>query len=122
MRKLLLAGSCVAILTGFAAAPADAKLHAVVIVGDLGDTNAIQRKKGFEAAVAKFPDRFDVTEVASDWDAATALANLEAAVTAKPKIDAMFTSSDFLFPTIRSVLEPRGMWKLASRSAVWPLR
>ena len=104
-----------------AAAPADAKLHAVVIVGDLGDTNAIQRKKGFEAAVAKFPGRFDVTEVASDWDAATALANLEAAVTAKPKIDAMFTSSDFLFPTIRSVLEPRGMWKKTGEEGHIPL-
>ena len=32
-------------------------------------------------------------------------------MTADPDIDLIFTSSDFLFPTIRSVLEPRGMWK-----------
>jgi ABC-type sugar transport system substrate-binding protein len=104
-----------------AAAPADAKLNALVVVGDLGDSNAIQRKKGFEAAVAKHPGRFNIIEVASEWDAATALANLEAAVTANPKIDVMFTSSDFLFPTIRSVLEPRGMWKKAGEVGHIPL-
>lgn len=104
-----------------AAAAPDARLNALVVVGDLGDSNAIQRKKGFEAAVAKHPDRFNVIEVASEWDAATALANLEAAVTANPKIDVMFTSSDFLFPTIRSVLEPRGMWKKLGEEGHIPL-
>jgi len=94
-----------------AAAPADAKLTPLVIVGDLSDSNAVGRKEGFYAAIAKHPERFNTPiEVASEWDAATALANLEAAVTANPKIDLLFTSSDFLFPTIRSVLEPRGMW------------
>lgn len=103
------------------AAAADAKLNALVVVGDLSDSNAIERKKGFEAAVAKHPDRFNVIEVASEWDAATALANLEAAVTANPEIDVMFTSSDFLFPTIRSVLEPRGMWKKTGEEGHIPL-
>jgi ABC-type sugar transport system substrate-binding protein len=93
------------------AAPADAKLTPLVIVGDLSDSNAVGRKEGFYASIAKHADRFNTPiEVASEWDAATALANLEAAVTANPKIDLLFTSSDFLFPTIRSVLEPRGMW------------
>ena len=40
-----------------------------------------------------------------------ALAGLEAAVTADPDIDFIFTSSDFLFPTIQGVLEPHGKWK-----------
>lgn len=104
-----------------ASAPANAMLNALIIVGDLGDANAIGRKKGFEEAVAKYPGRFKVIEVASEWDAATALANLEAAVTANPKIDVMFTSSDFLFPTIRSVLEPRGMWKKVGEQGHIPL-
>jgi len=104
-----------------AKAPADAKLNALIIVGDLGDPNAVGRKDGFYAAIEKHKDRFTVTEVASEWDAATALANLEAAVTANPKIDVMFTSSDFLFPTIRSVLEPRGMWKKAGEEGHVPL-
>jgi ABC-type sugar transport system substrate-binding protein len=92
-------------------APADAKLNAIIMVGDLGDPNAVGRKDGFYAAIDKQKDRFNVIEVATKWDAATALANLEAAVTANPKVDLLFTSSDFLFPTIRSVFEPRGMWK-----------
>ena len=97
------------------------KLNALIVVGDLGDPNAVGRKDGFYAAIGKHADRFNVIEVASEWDAATALANLEAAVTANPKIDVMFTSSDFLFPTIRSVLEPRGMWKKAGEEGHIPL-
>jgi len=86
-------------------------LQPLIVVGDLGDPNAVGRKEGFYNAIRKHGDRFATPiEVASEWDAATALANLEAAVTANPEIDLIFTSSDFLFPTIRSVLEPRGMW------------
>lgn len=92
-------------------AEGDAKLTPLVVVGDLGDPNAVGRLDGFRAAIAKHADRFNApVEVASEWNAGVALANLEAAVTANPKIDLLFTSSDFLFPTIRSVLEPRGMW------------
>lgn len=93
-----------------AAAPADATLNAIIMVGDLGDPNAVGRRTGFYNAINKHEGRFNVTEVATNWDAATGLANLEAAVTANPQVDLLFTSSDFLFPTIRSVLEPRGMW------------
>jgi inositol transport system substrate-binding protein len=32
-------------------------------------------------------------------------------MTADPNIDFIFTSSDFLFPTIQGVLEPLGKWK-----------
>jgi inositol transport system substrate-binding protein len=79
--------------------------------GRLGDPNAVGRRDGFYEAISAYGDKFATPiEVASEWDAATALANLEAAVTANPEIDLIFTSSDFLFPTIRSVLEPRGMW------------
>lgn len=94
-----------------AEAPEGEKLQPLIVVGDLGDPNAVGRKDGFYNAINKQADRFETPiEVASEWDAATALANLEAAVTANPEIDLVFTSSDFLFPTIRSVFEPRGMW------------
>lgn len=87
------------------------KLTPLIMVGDLGDPNAVGRKDGFYAAVNARPELFnEVIEVATEWDAATALANLEAAITANPDVDFLFTSSDFLFPTIRSVLEPRGEW------------
>ncbi len=87
------------------------KLTPLIMVGDLGDPNAVGRRDGFYNVIEKYPDIFNTPiEVATEWDAATALANLEAAITANPDVDFLFTSSDFLFPTIRSVLEPRGMW------------
>ncbi len=93
-------------------ADAGETLQPLILVGDLGDPNAVGRKNGFYNAIEKQADRFETPiEVATEWDAATALSNLEAAVTANPEIDLVFTSSDFLFPTIRSVFEPRGMWK-----------
>jgi inositol transport system substrate-binding protein len=90
-------------------------LTPLILVGALQDTNAIGRRDGFYNVInrynEKYPGMFNTPiEVATEWDAATALANLEAAITANPNVDFMFTSSDFLFPTIRSVLEPRGMW------------
>ncbi len=102
------------------AAKPEGELNAIIVVGDLGDPNAVGRKDGFYASIEKHKDRFKVTEVASQWDAATALANLEAAVTANPQVDLLFTSSDFLFPTIRSVFEPRGLWKKTGEDGhVW---
>ncbi|MCA9884891.1 MAG: sugar ABC transporter substrate-binding protein [Anaerolineae bacterium] len=87
----------------------------LILVGALQDTNAIGRRDGFFNVIARYNERYpgmfkEPIEVATEWDAATALANLEAAITANPDVDFIFTSSDFLFPTIRSVLEPRGMW------------
>ena len=102
------------------AAKPEGELNAIIVVGDLGDPNAVGRKDGFYASIEKHKDRFKVTEVASQWDAATALSNLEAAVTANPQVDLLFTSSDFLWPTIRSVFEPRGLWKKTGEDGhVW---
>jgi ABC-type sugar transport system substrate-binding protein len=90
----------------------------LILVGALQDTNAIGRRDGFFNVINRYNERYPgmfntPIEVATEWDAATALANLEAAITANPDVDFIFTSSDFLFPTIRSVLEPRGMWQPA---------
>lgn len=87
----------------------------LIVVGALQDTNAIGRREGFFNVINRYNEKYpgmfnEPIEVASEWDAATALANLEAAITANPEVDFLYTSSDFLFPTIRSVLEPRGMW------------
>lgn len=87
----------------------------LILVGALQDTNAIGRRDGFFNVINRYNERYpglfnEPIEVATEWDAATALANLEAAITANPEVNFIFTSSDFLFPTIRSVLEPRGMW------------
>lgn len=88
------------------------KSHPCVLVGDLGDPNSVARKEGFYAALAKHPERFEeVVEVETKWDPGITQANLEATLRSHPEIDLIFTSSDFLYPQIRAVLEPLGKWK-----------
>jgi inositol transport system substrate-binding protein len=88
------------------------KLKPLILMGDLADPNAVQRRAGFMNSIGAHPDLFEApVEVATKWDSQVALSGLEAAMTADPGIDFLFTSSDFLFPTIKSVLEPLGKWK-----------
>jgi ABC-type sugar transport system substrate-binding protein len=88
------------------------KLKPLILMGDLADPNAVQRRAGFFNSVNAHPELFETpVEVATKWDSQVALSGLEAAMTADPEIDFLFTSSDFLFPTIKSVLEPLGKWK-----------
>jgi inositol transport system substrate-binding protein len=88
------------------------KMTPLIMVGDLGDGNAIDRKQGFYNVIDKNPDIFKKPiEVPTKWDAATALANLEAAMQTEPGVDFIFTSSDFLYPQIKAVLDPLGKWK-----------
>jgi inositol transport system substrate-binding protein len=90
------------------------KLKPLILMGDLADPNAVQRRAGFMNSVGAHPELFETpVEVATKWNSQVALAGLEAAMTADPEIDFLFTSSDFLFPTIQSVLEPLGKWKKA---------
>jgi inositol transport system substrate-binding protein len=87
------------------------KMTPLIMVGDLGDPNAVGRQKGFYNVIEKYPDLFNTPiEVATKWNADVALAGLQAAMTANPEVDFLFTSSDFLFPTIQGVLEPMGKW------------
>ncbi|HNY78962.1 MAG: sugar ABC transporter substrate-binding protein [Sedimentisphaerales bacterium] len=88
------------------------KWKPLIVVGDLGDRNAVARRKGFFNVMERNPDLFETPiEVPSKWDPATTLANLEAALQANPDVDFLFTSSDFLYPQIKAVLEPLGKWK-----------
>jgi ABC-type sugar transport system substrate-binding protein len=88
------------------------KMHPLIMVGDLGDPNAVARKKGFDTVIARYPNLFyKPVEVATKWDAPTALAGLQDAMQANPDVDFLFTSSDFLYPQIESVLKPLGKWK-----------
>ncbi len=78
------------------------KMKPLILVGDLGDPNAVGRQKGFYNAINANPDLFETpVEVNTKWDASVALAGLQAAMTANPDIDFIFTSSDFLYPTIQ---------------------
>jgi ABC-type sugar transport system substrate-binding protein len=88
------------------------KVKPLIMVGDLGDPNAVARKRGFDAVIQANPDVFEKpVEVATKWDAETGRAGLQSAMQANPDVGMLFTSSDFLFPQIRAVLEPLGKWK-----------
>lgn len=88
------------------------KVTPLLMVGDLGDPNAVERRKGFYNAIETKKEIFNgVIEVPTKWDANTTLANLDAALQANPGVDLIFTSSDFLYPQIRAVLEPAGRWQ-----------
>ena len=88
------------------------KIKSVIMVGDLGDPNAVERRAGFYDVIDAHPELFEKpVEVETNWTAETGRAGLENAVTQDPNIDLLFTSSDFLYPQIKSVLDPIGRWK-----------
>ena len=89
------------------------KVTPAIMVGDLGDPNAVGRRQGFMDIIAKYPELWNgkPIEIPTKWDANVALANLTSAMQANPDIDFLFTSSDFLFPVIKSVLAPVGKWE-----------
>lgn len=82
------------------------KHKAMILIGDLGDMNAINRRNGFNAAVAEFSDIIEVVaEVPTEWNQEKALAGTTNALQAHPDINFIFTCSDFLFPSIISALK-----------------
>lgn len=89
------------------------KVTPLIIVGDLGDPNAIGRKKGFYDVIDANPDLFNkaIEVPTGKWDDPTCLANLKSAMQANPDVGLIFTSSDKFYPQIKAVLEPLGKWK-----------
>ncbi len=88
------------------------KYKALLLMGDLGDINAIGRRDGFEAAVKGYSDIIEVVaRVPTEWNQEKALAGTTNALQAHPDINFIFTSSDFLFPSIISALKNAGKYK-----------
>lgn len=82
------------------------KHKAMVVVGDLGDINAIGRKDGFYDAVQGQEAVVEVVaEVPSEWNQEKARAGVVNALQAHPDISFIFSSSDFLFPSIVAALK-----------------
>ncbi|HUF60661.1 MAG TPA: sugar ABC transporter substrate-binding protein [Verrucomicrobiales bacterium] len=82
---------------------------ALVVLGDLGDLNAIGRRDGFEAAIENHRDIIEVVaRVPSEWNQEKAQAGVVNALQAHPDISFLFTSSDFLLPSIVSALKASG--------------
>jgi inositol transport system substrate-binding protein len=91
---------------------AGAKHKAMILIGDLGDINAIGRRDGFDAAVKEAPEVIEVVaRVPTEWNQEKAQAGVVNALQANPDISFIFTSSDFLFPSIISALKSAGKYK-----------
>jgi ABC-type sugar transport system substrate-binding protein len=87
------------------------KHKAMVIMGDLGDLNAIGRRDGFDAAVKDHPEVVEVVaRIPSEWNQEKAQAGVVNALQANPDISFIFTSSDFLFPSIVTALKQAGKY------------
>ena len=88
------------------------KHKAMVLIGDLGDINAIGRRDGFDAAAKEAPEVIEVVaRVPTEWNQEKAQAGVVNALQANPDISFIFTSSDFLFPSIVSALKSAGKYK-----------
>jgi ABC-type sugar transport system substrate-binding protein len=85
---------------------------ALILIGDLGDINAIGRRDGFEEAVKAAPDVVEVVaRVPTEWNQEKAQAGVVNSLQSNPDISLLFTSSDFLFPSIVSALRSAGKYK-----------
>ena len=88
------------------------KHKALVLIGDLGDINAIGRRDGFDAAVKEAPEVIEVVaRVPTEWSQEKAQAGVVNAFQAHPDITFIFTSSDFLLPSIVSALKAAGKYQ-----------
>jgi ABC-type sugar transport system substrate-binding protein len=88
------------------------KQKTIILMGDLGDINAIGRRDGFELAVKGQEQFIDVVaRIPTEWNQEKALAGVQSAFQAHPDIGLIFTSSDFMIPSIKSVLSSLGKWK-----------
>jgi inositol transport system substrate-binding protein len=89
----------------------DRRLKGMILIGDLGDVNAIERREGFEEAVREAEDVVEVVaRVPTEWNQEKALAGVTNALQAHPEIEFIFTSSDFMFPSIVSALKNAGKY------------
>jgi ABC-type sugar transport system substrate-binding protein len=88
------------------------KYKAAILIGNLGDPNAIGRRDGFFDVVDKNKDIIDVVaRIPTEWNADVAFAGLTNAFQANPDINFLFTSSDFLFPQIVQVMKTRNKFQ-----------
>jgi ABC-type sugar transport system substrate-binding protein len=91
---------------------AGGKYKAAILIGDLGDANAIQRRDGFFDVVDANKDIIEVvSQIATQWNADKAFSDLTNALQAHPDINMLVTSSDFLIPQIQQALKTAGKWK-----------
>jgi inositol transport system substrate-binding protein len=96
-------------------ARASGKKHkGLILMGDLGDMNAIGRRDGFEEAVKGCSDVVEVvSRIPTEWNQEKAMAGITNAFQANPDISFVFSSSDFMLPSVVSALKTAGKYKKA---------
>ncbi|QDV34722.1 sugar ABC transporter substrate-binding protein [Tautonia plasticadhaerens] len=94
------------------AAEAGGAHKAMILIGDLADQNAVDRRRGFDDAIEEHGGGIEVVaEIPTEWNQEKALAGVTNALQADPGIDFIFTSSDFLFPSLVSALRSAGKYE-----------
>jgi ABC-type sugar transport system substrate-binding protein len=88
----------------------DGEPHKILhLLGALNDDNAIQRRDGYEQALADAgADNLEIIQAPTDWNAEKALAAVENAFQADPDIWAVQIPSDFMQDSIKTALENAG--------------
>lgn len=87
------------------------KYKAILLVGNLADENAVERRKGHKEVIDGAKDVIDVkAEIPTEWNHEVALKGLQNALQANPDVNLLITPSDYLFPPIKSALEQVNKW------------
>jgi ABC-type sugar transport system substrate-binding protein len=87
------------------------KYKAVLMMGDLGDNNAVARRDGALDVFDANKDIIDVvSRVATEWNADKAFAGLTNAIQANPDINMLVSPSDSQDAIIEQVLKTAGKW------------
>jgi inositol transport system substrate-binding protein len=87
------------------------KHKAMILIGDLGDLNAVGRRDGFDAAVRAAPDVVEVVaRIPTEWNQEKAQAGVVNALQSHPDIGLIFSCSDFLLPSVVSALKSSGKY------------
>jgi ABC-type sugar transport system substrate-binding protein len=87
------------------------KYKACVLIGDLGDQNAVQRRDGFFDIADKNKDLIEVVaRVATEWNADKTFAGLTNAIQANPDINFLVSPSDSQDPIIEQVMRTADKW------------
>lgn len=93
-------------------AQADGKTYTcALMMGDLGDQNAVERTEGYHQALDEIPGVVNVVaEIPTEWDLEVALAGLQNALQANPDINMIVVPSDGFWSAIQSALEQVDKW------------
>lgn len=93
------------------------KYKAALLVGDVADANAVNRRAGFHDGIKQGADFIEVVaEIPTEWNADRAFAGLTNALQAHPDINLLVSSSDFLTPQIKQALLTAGKWHRSGES------